>query len=154
MLRFAERKHLLAFVIACFAAAMAHAQESPVTTETDEPYIIEYYYKIKWGHQEEFLELYKRNHWPILKDALASGDIVDIRVEAPAHHASEAKRWDLRVTVIWRSAAAYHAPFDLESVLATLFQDREKFEREEKRRLELIEEHMDIPIDPYDISQW
>ena len=31
-----------------------------------EPYVIEYYYKAKWGHAEEFLGLFKKNHLPVL----------------------------------------------------------------------------------------
>ena len=28
--------------------------------DKDQTVIMEYYYQIKWGHQEEFIELYKR----------------------------------------------------------------------------------------------
>jgi len=33
----------------------------------DKPYVIEYYYKAKWGHAEEFIALFKKNHYPVLK---------------------------------------------------------------------------------------
>ena len=26
----------------------------------ENPYIVEYYYKVKWGHQEEFLSLFRK----------------------------------------------------------------------------------------------
>ena len=77
------------------------------------PYVIEYYYKVKCGYQQEFLDLFKKNHYPLLKDAVDSGDILEIRIESPEHHASEAKRWDFRVTTVWKSVQAKYAPFDL-----------------------------------------
>jgi len=33
----------------------------------ERPFVIEYYYKTKWGHAEEFLMLFKKNHYPVLK---------------------------------------------------------------------------------------
>ena len=30
------------------------------------PFVVEYYYKAKWGHADEFLRLFKKNHYPIL----------------------------------------------------------------------------------------
>ena len=38
----------------------------------DQPYVIEYYYKAKWGHAEEFLALFKKNHYPVLKKEIWS----------------------------------------------------------------------------------
>ncbi len=37
------------------------AQSAP---ETGKPFVIEYYYKAKWGHADEFLQLFKKNHYP------------------------------------------------------------------------------------------
>jgi hypothetical protein len=31
---------------------------------TEKPYVIEYYYKTKWGHAEEFITLFRKNHYP------------------------------------------------------------------------------------------
>jgi hypothetical protein len=33
----------------------------------DQPYIMEYYYKVQWGHQQEFLQLFLKNHYPLLR---------------------------------------------------------------------------------------
>ena len=38
------------------------------------PYAVEYYYKVKWGHSEEFLTLFKKNHYPLLKKGVESGE--------------------------------------------------------------------------------
>lgn len=145
---------LVAALATCFAFPAAQAQEPAAADDDEAPFIVEYYYKIKWGHQDEFLGLYKKNHWPLLQDAMESGDILEVSAVAPFNHASEDKRWDLRVTIVWRNASIPHdTSFDMEPILARLFPDRETFEREEKRRFELIEEHMDLPIAPYDVAE-
>lgn len=35
----------------------------------NEPFTVEYYYKIKWGSANEFIELWKKNHYPMMKKA-------------------------------------------------------------------------------------
>ena len=38
--------------------------------ETGKPFVVEYYYKAKWGYADEFLQLFKKNHYPLLKKQL------------------------------------------------------------------------------------
>jgi hypothetical protein len=48
----------------CFVLALATAawpQAAP------KPFVVEYYYKVKWGDQQELLDLFKKNHYPLLK---------------------------------------------------------------------------------------
>src|SRR5687768_1919719 len=49
-------------------------------SSTTDPVTVAYYYKVKWGYQDEFLELFKRNHYPLLEAQVKSGRLV--RVEA------------------------------------------------------------------------
>jgi hypothetical protein len=46
----------------------AEAQSVP-----GQPFVIEYYYKTKWGHADEFLQLFKKNHYPLLKKEVEMG---------------------------------------------------------------------------------
>ena len=39
-----------------------------------EYFIVENYYKVKWGFAEEFISLWKTNHYPLLKKAIEKGD--------------------------------------------------------------------------------
>ncbi|MFM8740911.1 MAG: hypothetical protein ACKOC0_12005, partial [Cytophagales bacterium] len=55
----------------------------------DETFTIENYYKAKWGYADEFLALYKKNHYPLLKKAIEKGDIVSFKLEKSRQHASE-----------------------------------------------------------------
>ncbi len=118
------------------------------------PFTVDYYYKIRWGFQGEWMELYKRNHYPILVKQQEMGRIVGMSAVTPANHAGEANRWDLRFTITWKNADVAHDDFDPSSIIAALYPDRAKFDREEQRRFELLVEHMDVPVFAEDLRRW
>ena len=66
----------------------------------DELFTEESYYKIKWGYANEFIELWKKNHYPLMKKAQETGDIISIIAEKPMLHSGEDIRWDFKVTVV------------------------------------------------------
>jgi hypothetical protein len=58
-------------------------QDSPPPTE-GRPFAVEYYYKARWGFAEEFLALFRKNHWPVLRRQVEAGRL--LRVTAVRHH--------------------------------------------------------------------
>ena len=85
---------VLAAVFAIVPAGQMLGQGSPAQAGADQPYTIEYYYKCQWGHQAEFLSLFLKNHYPLLKKIESTGRIVSVKIEQPAYHTSEELRWD------------------------------------------------------------
>ena len=118
---------------------------APLRT-ADEPFVIEYYYKVRWGHQEEFLALFRKNHLPILEKEKAMGRILDIRAVAPRYHGTEESRWDYRVTIVFRDVAAAYSPGLNDAERRQLYPDQATFAREEQRRFEILEAHWDVPV--------
>jgi hypothetical protein len=112
----------------------------------DQPYVVEYYYKTKWGFTDEFLQLFKKNHLPVLKKQIESGRILSVKIEKPRLHGTEDGRWDFRVTITFKSAAAFHAPSGEETIIKALYPDQATFKREEQRRFEILLAHWDVPI--------
>jgi hypothetical protein len=51
--------------------------------QTDKPFVVEYYYKTKWGHADEFIVLFKKNHYPVLKKKIELGRILQVRADQP-----------------------------------------------------------------------
>jgi len=51
---------------------------------------------VKWGYADEFIALWKANHYPLLKKAQEKGDVISIKAESPRLHAGEDTRWDFR----------------------------------------------------------
>src|SRR5512139_2090355 len=103
-----HRRPMLVSLLAATLTLGTGAAAPPPTA--DEPFVIEYYYKVRWGHQEEFLALFRKNHLPILEKEKAMGRILEIRAVAPRYHGTEESRWDYRVTIVFASVAAAHAP--------------------------------------------
>ena len=123
------------------------AQGAPPQASADAPYTMEYYYKVQWGHQQEFLQLFLKNHYPLLKKGVESGRILSVKIETPANHMTEDARWDYRVTIRFRnSTAATTSNPDEDTWTRQLWPDQETYKREEQRRFEILLAHWDIPV--------
>src|SRR5581483_714697 len=115
------------------------AQGSPPQAAPDQPYTMEYYYKTQWGHQQEFLELFLKNHYPLLKKQVETGRIVSVKIETPANHLPEDARWDYRVTIRFKnSTTATSANPSEAAIIKQLWPDQETYKREEQRRFEIL----------------
>jgi hypothetical protein len=136
------------------ATSLAPAAAAGQATASSAPFTVEYSYKIKWGFVEEWMELYKRNHYPVLLKQQEMGRIVRMSAVTPVNHAGEANRWDLRFTIVWKDAATAHDDFDPDAIIKALYPDQAKFAREEQRRFELLLEHTDVPVRVDDLKGW
>jgi hypothetical protein len=132
------------------AEAKAHAKEAT----SGKPFVVEYYYKAKWGFADEFLRLFRKNHYPVLKKQVESGRLLRVSAVKPRYHATEDGRWDYKVTIVFKDLAAAFAPHDAEEAIKKeLFPDQETFRREEQRRFEILQAHWDVPIEDVDLEQ-
>ena len=118
------------------------------------PFAVEYSYKVKWGHFDEFKALYIKNHYPILLREQKMGRILSMNAAFPMNHAAEAARWDMRFTIVWKDAATAHDDFDSSVIAKELYPDQVKFKAEEQRRFELLLEHMDVPVTIDNLTSW
>ncbi len=123
------------------------AQGAPPQGTAGQPYTMEYYYKIQWGHQQEFLQLFLKNHYPLLKKLIESGRALSVKIETPANHMTEDARWDYRVTIRFKnSTLATTANPDEDALIKQLWPDQDSYKREEQRRFEILLAHWDLPI--------
>ncbi len=125
--------------------ATAFAQE-------DAPFITEAYYRIKWGHFDEFMELFKKNHYPILKRLKEQGHIESLSAAFPVNHASEESRWDFRLTIVIPDTAAFARA--MPPISQELYPDQEALAEAERRRFSLLEAHTDIVVRMEDVAKW
>jgi len=138
---------VVAFVLSFAAAAPLLAQGAPPQGGADRPYTVEYYYKVQWGHQQEFLDLFLKNHYPLLKRIVATGRMLSVRIDTPAYHTTEDGRWDYRVTIRFKnSTVATTANPDEEALIKELWPDQDKYKKEEQRRFEILAAHWDLPV--------
>ena len=123
------------------------------TSLPDKPYAVEYYYKTAWGHADEFIRLYKKNHYPVLKKQIEMGRILKITLVKPRFHATEEGRWDWRATIVWKNIQVTDDGFSEESISRQLFSDQETFKKEEQRRFEILLGHWDVQIINVDLDK-
>ena len=140
----------LAFPVS--SALRAQAIASPQQSASDKPYIIEYYYRAKWGHAEEFIALFKKNHYPVLKKEIELGRILKVFAQVPRYHATEDGRWDFRTTIVFKNAQVANDNFDSAPLLKQLFPDQDSYKKEEQRRFEILDAHWDVPIRDFDLD--
>ena len=123
------------------------AQGAPPQVGADQAYTVEYYYKVQWGHQQEFLQLFLKNHYPLLQQLVERGRMRSVKIETPANHMTEDARWDYRVTIVFKnSTVATTANPEEESLIKQLWPDLDKYKREEQRRFEILVAHWDLPV--------
>lgn len=140
------RKAMLVISLSLVALPLL-GQGAPPQGAANQPYTMEYYYKVQWGHQQEFLQLFLKNHYPLLQKNVGSGRILSVKIETPANHMTEDSRWDYRVTLTFRnSALATTGNPDEAAWIRELWPDQQTFTREEQRRFEILLAHWDLPV--------
>ena len=144
----------LALAVSCNRLGAARAKSSAAVGQTggDKPFVTEYYYKAKWGHADEFITLFKKNHYPLLKKEMELGRILEVHAVQPCLHATEDGRWDYRVTIVFKNAAIANDDFDSAVIQKQLFPDQDTYKREERRRFEILDGHWDLPIKDVDLT--
>ena len=143
------RTTTIAFFVFLFSLSRASAQApaaAPAAAGARNPawFTIESYYKVKWGYADEFITLWKTNHYPLLKKAQEHGDVISIKAETPRFHSGEETRWDFRVTVTFKNV---EKAFDEDLVVPykkQLFPDLDALDKSEQHRFELLLAHWDI----------
>jgi hypothetical protein len=120
-----------------------------MTEPTDPGSAIEvlYFYRTKWGAHDEFMRLFRKNHWPILREQLEEGRLTDVHAATPRFHGDGRADWDVLVSITYRDWAAIQEHSDAE-IARRLYPDQDTFHAEERRRFELLDAHWDVPLEP------
>ena len=139
------RVMLIALVFAALALT-GHAQ-APAQQSTANPQkTVWYFYRVKWGFQDEFQTLFARNHLPVLREQIKTGRIVTVKTYVPTYHGDGRADWTFAVAITYKDVAAMVAPSGDEEIQRRLYPDRAKFLKEEQRRFEILDAHWDVPL--------
>ncbi|WP_184549223.1 hypothetical protein [Mucilaginibacter sp. FT3.2] len=138
---------LFASVLATLLLLTISNPSSAQKANTADYFKIEDYYKIKWGYADEFIALWKKNHYPLLKKLLEKGDVISIEAETPKLHSSEESRWDLKVSVVFKTAKLAFDYSIVDPYKLQLFPDQEAYKKEEQRRWEIVLAHWDVTVE-------
>jgi hypothetical protein len=139
-----NKSKILLSLLVVFLSAGYQARAQQNTVKNKDYFTIESYYKVKWGHAAEFINLWKQNHYPLLKKALEKGDIISITASEPKFHSGEETRWDFRVSVVFKTVNLAFEEDLLDMYKKQLFPDSEALKKSEQYRFELLLAHWDI----------
>lgn len=142
---------LLAWMVALPGLApVALAQAPPAQTSGERT--VWYFYTVKWGFQDEFLDLFQRNHYPVLKAQLTSGRLTGIKTVVPTYHGDGRADWTFAVVLTYRDTAAMVGPSGEEEIIRQLYPDQARFRKEEQRRFEILLAHWDVPLNEVNLD--
>jgi len=102
--------------------------------------------------KDEFIALFRKNHYPVLKKEVEMGRMLKVSAVAPFYHTTEDGRWDYRVTIVYKNATVAHDGYDSSALLKQLFPDQETYKKEEQRRFEILDAHWDLPLKDVDLD--
>ncbi len=147
-MKFSLKKTLSALLVIIFIANNTIAQ---TIKGDDESFIVENYYKVKWGYADEFINLWKTNHYPLLKKAIEKGDIISVNAEKPKLHSGEDTRWDFKVTLVFKNAKLAFDESLTTPYKKQLYPDLDKLAKDEQHRFELLLAHWDVMVDKVEL---
>ena len=137
----------------CFIFSAQCLAQNGAAKPADPSFTVENYYKVKWGYADEFINLWKTNHYPLLKKAQVKGDIISVKAEKPKLHSGEDTRWDFKVTIVFKNAALAFDPDLTTAFKKELYPDLDKLAKDEQHRFELLIAHWDVMVENIDLGK-
>lgn len=144
-------KKLSSFKVFCLAIFLL-ASNFIQAQDKSNYFTIENYYKVKWGYADEFINLWKVNHYPLLKKAIDKGDIISVDAEKPKLHSGEDTRFDFKVTIVFKNEKLAFDPNLTKQYEKQIYPDLEKLKKDEQHRFELLIAHWDVMIEKIELQ--
>jgi hypothetical protein len=144
------RAILVALILAALAPA-GRAQAPAQQSASNPQKTVWYFYRVKWGYQDEFQTLFARNHLPVLREQIKGGRIASVKTYVPTYHGDGRADWTFAVAITYKDVAAMTAPSGDEEIQRRLYPDRAKFLKEEQRRFEILDAHWDVPLNELEL---
>ena len=111
-----------------------------------------YFYRVKWGFQDEFVDLFQKNHYPVLREGMKTGRITAVRTYVPTYHGDGRADWTFAVAITYKDTTAMTGPSGEDEIVRKLYPDQATFQREERRRFEILDAHWDVPLNEVDLA--
>ncbi|MBW4028806.1 MAG: hypothetical protein HIU93_15670 [Acidobacteria bacterium] len=103
-----KRLALVAVFVALFSTTVEPIHSQTVGTSAVKPggpITMAVYYKVPPGKRAEWLDLYKKYHYPVMNHFVSDGMIKSIHIYQ-RRFAAESPAWDYEVVLVWRDWAA------------------------------------------------
>jgi hypothetical protein len=133
---------LVTFVLALVVGLVWSVEAQAPPASSDARPTVESYYKIAPSRADEWLQLYRTQHLPILKQRRREGHILEIIIYRPFLHQGE-PAWDFKVILTYRDFAALGDRTGFEAIERRLYPDWDAHQQAERHRWEITARHWD-----------
>jgi len=127
------------------------AQAVAGRADPDKPVVSVSYYQVPPGRQDDWLALYKKYHYPIMKYQIEHGYALSEKVYTRTHHAVS-PAWDFMIVITTPAPGKGPKPtLTRGELIRSLFKDIDDYVKGEKARWALTVEHWDdslLELDP------
>jgi hypothetical protein len=112
------------------------------------------FYKVQAGHEDEWLSLFMKWHYPLLEYSLEHGTLAEFKMNVPDGH-GEGSAWTFAGTYLAPTSKQRGTPpLDRAQLIDSLFGDNmEDYVAGEKRRWALTEHHWDTNFTELDLEE-
>lgn len=141
---------LSAPMLAAGAVLMTAAGPALAQSAAERPYQVEWVYKVKYGHEDEWWRVFKKYQIAILDREQQLGYVTSYKVVRPGLHTSEDARWTYRIEITYPNYAGSTHEGEVDR---QLFPDRAAEAKEDQIRWEATLNHWDLPIHEADPHQ-
>lgn len=142
----------IATTVLCTLPMFAMHAQAPAAQTSGEQRTVWYFYTVKWGYQDEFLDLFQKNHYPVLKEQLKRGRVTSIKTYVPTYHGDGRADWTFAVALTYRDAAALVGPSGEDEIIRQLYPDQATYKKEEQRRFDILAAHWDVPLNELNLE--
>jgi len=124
---------LSALVLSVIGSATAFAQANNGAGE-GKPEVHVDYYKLPPGHQDEWLQLYKKYHYPIMQYLIAHGQVTSETIYTRAIH-ELSPSWDIAIVIVIPPAGQRKKPeLNRAQLIRKLYPDLDDYVKAEHQR--------------------
>lgn len=151
------KKYIVRTIVFCslalLIAGQSNAQGNNGRGKCMQPFGISFY-SIKGGHEDEWLDLYFKWHYPLMEYALEQGTLLEHKLFVPDGHGI-GSQWTFAISFLYPTAQnAKSAPLGRAEQIEELFGNRmDDYVAGEKRRWELTLSHWDTDFIQLDKSE-
>ena len=133
---------LCVWILGVFSPAPSFSQANNGAGE-DKPEVHVDFYKLPPGRQDEWLALYKKSHFPMMKWELEHGQIISETVYTRAIH-ELSPSWDIAIMIVLPPAGQRKKPeVTRAQLIRKLYPNLDEYVKEKKQRWSLTLEHWD-----------
>jgi len=111
------------------------------------------FYKLPPGRQDEWLALYKKSHFPLMKWQIDHGQVISETVYTRIIH-ELSPSWDIAIMIVLPPASQRKKPeMTRAQLIRKLYPDLDEYVKEERQRWALTLEHWDEQWMPLDLEK-